>query len=316
MTNATGRPLSTALRVSAAGVMYLVTLSATYALFVPPPPASSTAAHEPIAASIALLLVTALNTGLVSWIMLSSSWHGVRLAGTLMLSFFTVATVLPQIDTIIFPIVSNRLLPGTVRGLFAAGFVHAATFIPLAVALLGRWRPRHPDRGTRLMQRRRRDWTLRLSASVVAYVSLYFLFGYYVAWTNDAVRAYYGGTDQGSLVATLRVVLGDTPWLPAVQAGRAALWIAALLPIVAMQSRSRLTTAVTTGLFAAVVMSAALLMPNPYMPFEVRMAHLIETASSNFLFGMLVGWLFSGDSSGQIHNRTAPLEASRLSVQR
>jgi hypothetical protein len=30
-----------------------------------------------------------------------------------------------------------------------------------------------------------------------------------------------------------------------------------------------------------------LLLPNPLMPREVRMAHLLETASSNFLFGWL-----------------------------
>jgi hypothetical protein len=27
------------------------------------------------------------------------------------------------------------------------------------------------------------------------------------------------------------------------------------------------------------------------MPFEVRMVHLVETASSNFLFGALLVWL-------------------------
>jgi len=39
-------------------------------------------------------------------------------------------------------------------------------------------------------------------------------------------------------------------------------------------------------------MSAGLLMPNPYMPYDVRMAHLLETGSSDFLFGMFVVWLF------------------------
>lgn len=39
------------------------------------------------------------------------------------------------------------------------------------------------------------------------------------------------------------------------------------------------------------VVMAQLLMPNPYMPEAVRMAHLIETASSNFIFGWIVVWL-------------------------
>jgi hypothetical protein len=39
------------------------------------------------------------------------------------------------------------------------------------------------------------------------------------------------------------------------------------------------------------VMNSLLLLPNPYMPHEVRMAHLVETASSNFIFGVFIGWL-------------------------
>lgn len=38
-------------------------------------------------------------------------------------------------------------------------------------------------------------------------------------------------------------------------------------------------------------MNAPLPLPNPYMPEAVRMAHLVEAASSNFLFGWLLGGL-------------------------
>jgi len=38
----------------------------------------------------------------------------------------------------------------------------------------------------------------------------------------------------------------------------------------------------------AVLMNSQLLLPNPLMPQEVRMVHLLETASSNFLFSWLV----------------------------
>jgi hypothetical protein len=41
-------------------------------------------------------------------------------------------------------------------------------------------------------------------------------------------------------------------------------------------------------------MNSQMLIPNPFMPAEVRMAHFLETASSNFLFGWLLVWvLFS-----------------------
>lgn len=52
-------------------------------------------------------------------------------------------------------------------------------------------------------------------------------------------------------------------------------------------------TALALGLLFAVLMNTQLLLPNPYMPETVRMTHLIETASSNFFFGLLVGWLLT-----------------------
>jgi hypothetical protein len=35
---------------------------------------------------------------------------------------------------------------------------------------------------------------------------------------------------------------------------------------------------------------APLLVPNPYLPAHVRLAHMPETAISNFLFGAILGW--------------------------
>jgi hypothetical protein len=39
-----------------------------------------------------------------------------------------------------------------------------------------------------------------------------------------------------------------------------------------------------------------LLLPNPLMPDEVRMTHLVETAPYQFLFGWLTVWLFTRSS--------------------
>lgn len=47
-------------------------------------------------------------------------------------------------------------------------------------------------------------------------------------------------------------------------------------------------------------MTARLFLPNPYMPEPVRMAHLVETGSSNFIFGMFLTWLLTARALGQI----------------
>ena len=60
-----------------------------------------------------------------------------------------------------------------------------------------------------------------------------------------------------------------------------------------MLKGQRTETALAIGLLFSVVMNAQLLLPNPYMPESVRMAHLVETASSNLMFGFFVGWLLT-----------------------
>ena len=46
------------------------------------------------------------------------------------------------------------------------------------------------------------------------------------------------------------------------------------------------------AIFAVLNGVTALLIPNPYLPDAVRWAHFYETTSSNFLFGLIVGWLW------------------------
>jgi hypothetical protein len=134
-------------------------------------------------------------------------------------------------------------------------------------------------------------WKLPLAA--VAYVFVYFLFGYYVAWRSPAVRAYYGGTDPGTFWEQFRGVLRDSLWLPLAQLVRGALWTVIGVTVLRSMRGGVLERALAVGALFSIVMTAGLLLPNPYMPYQVRMVHLVETASSNFLFGVFVGWLFT-----------------------
>jgi hypothetical protein len=101
----------------------------------------------------------------------------------------------------------------------------------------------------------------------------------------------------------MRFVLRDTPWLPLVQVLRGALWT--LLGVVVVRSMRGSTTekAVAVGVLFSIVMGAGLLLPNPYMPYDVRMVHLVETASSNFLFGVLVALLFRDPEHAPVDSR-------------
>jgi hypothetical protein len=131
------------------------------------------------------------------------------------------------------------------------------------------------------------EWVRKLSLIVITYLVIYFTFGYFIAWKNADVRAYYGGSDPGSFLAQMIGVVRDTPLLLPLQVVRAILWAAIAVPVIRMMKGHLWEIGLAVALLFA-VMSSQLLLPNPLMPQEVRMVHLLETATSNFLFGWLI----------------------------
>ena len=138
-----------------------------------------------------------------------------------------------------------------------------------------------------------KEWAWKLAVVAIAYLVLYFTFGYFIASCNPAVREYYGGIDEGNFVTHMSTVLKETFWLIPFQILRALPWVPIALPVIRMMKGQWQETALAVGLLFAVVTNTALLLPNPYMPETVRMTHLVETASSNFIFGVLLSWLLT-----------------------
>ena len=110
------------------------------------------------------------------------------------------------------------------------------------------------------------EWAWKLAVIALAYLIVYFTFGYFIAWRNPVVREYYGGIDVGGFFAHLGTVLGNTFWLIPFQILRAMLWAVLAMPVIRMMRGRWPETALAIGLLFAVVMNAQLLLPNPYMP--------------------------------------------------
>ena len=246
---------------------------------------------EAAPSALTLLAVCFLNAAVMAYLILRSRWAGWRLVAAVFLVFYGVTTFMGQIESAVF---ITRLPPGALPKLFLMGALVAAPFAALAVVILSKRRASPVDAAPNArLHMPVSEWAWKLGVIALVYVVLYFTFGYFVAWRHPEVRAYYNGVDSGGFSAHMALVIRETPWLIPFQIVRALLWTALALPVIRMMKGGRLETALTVGLLFAVVMNAQLLLPNPYMPEAVRMAHLAETASSNFLFGMLVGWLLS-----------------------
>jgi len=272
-----------AIRLVALTILYFLCFAVVSGALLAPTAGQS----DPVEAGgalAALLTVSFLNTAVLAYVILRSRWSGWRLILTIFFVFYGVTTVMPQIETAFF---LTHLPPGMLPRLFLAGAIIAALFSPLAVLVLGKRKPAQDESHLRLNMPFG-EWVGKLCLIVIAYVVIYFTFGYFIAWKSAAVRAYYGGSDPGSLLAQMSSVMRETPWLIPLQAVRAILWAAIAVPVIRMMKGPRWEAGLAVALLFGVVATSLLLLPNPLMPREVRMVHLLETASSNFLFGWLI----------------------------
>ncbi len=234
----------------------------------------------------ALLAVCFLDALVIAFLVIRSRWRGWRLMVAVALVFYGAMTVMPQIEALAFLKTSSRFayrmlgmgaviaLPGAVAAVFLLGrkavtvSAEAAPVVPWSI------------------------WLWKAAVAIAAYVVLYIVFGYFIAWQSaDVRRAYGGGAAPTGFFAFMTSNWEVMRWLIPLQAGRGFLWVLLALPIVAML-RGAWETALAIGLAFAVLMNAQLLLPNPFMSESVRTVHMVETGASNFVFGCFVGLLF------------------------
>jgi hypothetical protein len=240
-----------------------------------------------------LLLVSAVNALLLSYLALRSRWHGWKLAGTLFLVQFGIETFMSQIETIIFN-GALQLTASQVFTIFASGFVRALIFAPLAVWILGKnRRDAAADEPNTRLTFSLTGWAQRLGLLGVLYVIVYFLFGYFVAWQSADLREFYSGSREILPFFThmARLMTTTDPLLTPIQFVRGLMWVGLALPIVRMFKGGKLETCLAVALTLSILLAILILFPNPYMPEAVRMAHFTELWSSMALFGALTGWV-------------------------
>ncbi len=255
----------------------------------PDSPANQQVPQMPEGFLRSFLIFTLCAGGTLSYLILRSRWHGWMLVGAVFMGMYGISTVASQLDSVAF--LSNKLPPGIIRAIFLQGAIAAALFAPLAVLAFGKWRaasvrvPTSPAAPRKLA-----SILLRLAILVAAFVFLYMFFGYYVAWQNPELRRFYGGPELATFWASLRHNWTNSPWIYALTALRALLYIACLYPLVRMLHTSRRESALAAALFSA-CWTTVLLLPNPLMPASVARSHLWETLGFNLVFGALAGWL-------------------------
>ncbi|MCF8222311.1 MAG: hypothetical protein K9J25_04130 [Bacteroidales bacterium] len=241
-----------------------------------------------------MLILGILSTLLIVGLIVSSRWHGWRLALLLAFSYYGSFTLTTQIETWYFlseTTVSPELLPR----LFIMGLPIPLLYIPLAILICRRWKKRDITTKYRYMQMPLKQMILKLSVIAVIYLVIYWMAGYFIAWQNPELRLYYGSPGEiAPFFAHTFNTFSNSPGLILLQLARGLLFAVIAMPIIIGSNVKPLETGLLVG-FLLAIPHLVHIMPNPLMPLaSVRLSHMIETATSTFVFGLIIFWLLHG----------------------
>ena len=159
---------------------------------------------------------------------------------------------------------------------------HVITFelaVPLWILLFAK-RGGSPEAYRSMNSRSSRERLWKFLLSDFSYLALYYMAGTIVF---PFVKDFYATQTLpplGRLVAMQLVVRGP-------------IFVGICLLLLRLMRLPRWSGALAVGaIFTVLNGVTALLIPNPYLPDAVRWAHLCEVTSSNFVFGVIVGWLW------------------------
>ena len=225
----------------------------------------------PFNAGQAFLLVNMLHALVLATIAMRTTLGGWRLGLLLGATLFLAQSFLLLIEALYF----SGSVNVPMHEILAGGLISfvSAFGIGLVAALF--WR-RPGEAGPAGFQAR--QFLLPVMGVAALYVLSYFLAGFFIAWAVPDVRAYYGDGVDIELLPLL-----------AFQLFRGSIWALLALAIVHSLKPGPVATALTVGMTFSVLAAAQLLYPNPFMPWAVRLPHLIEVTFSNFLFGAIAG---------------------------
>jgi hypothetical protein len=206
-----------------------------------------------------------------------SRLRGRALFGAVFLAVFGLATVLTLVEAALFLTLTRAELLIE----FLKSTINAAVLSALAVRLFA-----PADRQTATAARGPNppttgSWIRRWIGISFVYVLLYITAGLLIL---PLIRSWYEA--QGTLEP-------DPAFFFPFQLARGALFVAFVLPLL----RSLIVTRRQASLALAVMIPlvhgvASLIAPNPFMPDHVRYAHMLEIGWSNFVLGLLIGFLF------------------------
>jgi len=247
----------------------------------------------PVSQMTGLLIVCATTVLVIMLMIHSSHWHGWKLILSMSVAFYLVMTLVTQLEAWYF-LLGITIGPELMIRLFLQGIPTAFIFIPISILVMGRVRaPASETTSSEIAPISLKEWFWKLGVIYIAYLVLYYTAGYFIAWQNPDVRAFYGSPgDALPFFQQMAHIFTSDPWLTPYQLLRTLIWVAGAFVVIRGSRLPLWQTALIVGLMLSVPQNIGHILPNSLIPLSsVRMSHLIETASSTFIFGVIVTWV-------------------------
>ena len=273
-------------------VTFLIVFSVGAQVFLPIELIDRLSTHPSNSAQAAggMLVMASLDVIFILGMVVSSRLHGVRLWLLTSAVYWGVKTFTGQLEAWYFmPTISASMVPALM-----AMTLPLALLVPLlTVVLFGHWKGPVEKIEWQVppmsLGEKLGKWVL---LSALVYPVLFFLAGYYIAFSNEDVRAFYGGVYETSFIQHMRVLLQSDPVLLPFEILRGVLWVGMGVAVL-WTTRGRVVGGLLVVLLFTLVQNDVHLIPNPLMPPVVQRFHFIETVCSNAVFAVLISWLMS-----------------------
>jgi hypothetical protein len=220
------------------------------------------------------ILSSALVTATLTVLALRSDWRGWKLGAAVAVIPMAIAAV-NLLEGAVF-LTNTNLQWGRI---FSVTLLSYALTIPVWALLFGR-REIVPEHYRPLESKSAGERAWKFAVSDFSYLFLYYAAGTIIF---PYVKDFYATQhlpSTGSLIALQLLIRGPV-------------FVVLCLAITRMLGLSRISGALAAGaIFTLLSGVAPLLIPSPVFPDSVRWVHFAEVTGSNFVFGVIVGWLW------------------------
>lgn len=258
--------------------------------FVDPATFNASTALNPLPA---LFLVCLLNSVIVVWYVKRTQFSGKELFLRVFIIIFGVMFFMTQIETVYFNGAIKmpwQIIFSTVASGFVVGLASSFYAVKIKRKIVS-----ESQKALLKTKFSFGDFIMKTSILSVVYMIFYFLFGYFVAWQFPVLREYYSGsTNMLSFGNHMLNQLNQDPSLIVFQIFRGALWaLIGYIVLVGLSTKEKIEKYIIVGLILSVGLSTPLFVPNEYMPSGVRFGHFFELLIENFLFGVILTYVYS-----------------------